>query len=740
MKYLAILFSLFTLQLFAQTNPCIGLQPIKLVVLGSSTAAGSGPSSPDSTWVNRYKAYLQSINPSNQVINLAVGGYNTYRIMRTGFTPPPGRPNPDVNKNITTALNHNPDAIIVNMPSNDVSGGFTYQEQMDNYDSIVELANNANVPIWICTTQPKNFASDSIRALQHTLRDSILVRFDPFAINFWDTIALPNDSINPLYDSGDGTHLNDAAHGILASRVIDVDIPSIVTDTLPTPDLLFTAVTPTGFFGCGDSLAQVQVVIANAGNAETNPYYLTTDLVHSPTTNLFTDTVVELSGIDGCSTDTIDLTLNLNESGYYSFDLSLSSAGDTSVSNNSFSSYFESLGQPSITAIHDTLCQADFAELFVQSVGDTVLWYTGLSDTIPVGFGPNFLPGAVNSTTTWYAQSVLGNLYYSDYLETTNSSTINWNGAMLDIVAHEAITIDSFDVKINTTGNQTVEIYTRNGSHLGFETNAAAWNYLGSVTVNVFSNNSFTSVPLGNINVNQNDTLGVYFQLANSSSTLSYRSVPNPIIRSTSEISIITGSGSSHNFGGNYYPRDLNCGVHYHYGTRLEGECATVRTPVTAFVGNLNFDLGQDTIIDILDTLTLSAPAGYNNYQWSTGQTTSSINLPASDLGNGIHYVSVSFTDSLGCFAEDSLIVAIADLVGIDELASDFKVYPNPTNGILNLPITEAEYVIFDFSGKLILQGKSENHTINVNAINPGVYLLQIRRDNRNIVARFIKE
>ena len=64
----------FLLNAHSQLNPCAQLESYKIVVLGSSTAAGAGVSSSDSAWVNRYRNYLESINPDNEVINLAVGG------------------------------------------------------------------------------------------------------------------------------------------------------------------------------------------------------------------------------------------------------------------------------------------------------------------------------------------------------------------------------------------------------------------------------------------------------------------------------------------------------------------------------------------------------------------------------------------------------------------------------------------------------------------------------------------
>ncbi|MEO1448111.1 MAG: SGNH/GDSL hydrolase family protein, partial [Bacteroidota bacterium] len=127
-------FSLLLVCFFAVSpllaQPCWSSQSLHIVVLGSSTAAGAGASPVDSAWVWRYRHYLQSINPANQVSNLAVGGFTSYRIMPTGFVPPASRPSPDTTHNITTALTLAPDAIIINLPSNDVSSGYTVAEQL----------------------------------------------------------------------------------------------------------------------------------------------------------------------------------------------------------------------------------------------------------------------------------------------------------------------------------------------------------------------------------------------------------------------------------------------------------------------------------------------------------------------------------------------------------------------------------------------------------------------------------
>src|SRR5438552_2619057 len=46
-----------------------------IVVLGSSTAAGTGPKDPKNAWVSRYQAHLATQYPNVTLVNLAVGGY-----------------------------------------------------------------------------------------------------------------------------------------------------------------------------------------------------------------------------------------------------------------------------------------------------------------------------------------------------------------------------------------------------------------------------------------------------------------------------------------------------------------------------------------------------------------------------------------------------------------------------------------------------------------------------------------
>lgn len=203
-----------------------------IVVLGSSTSAGIGPTHPDSAWVNRFRNYFVAQDSSLRVINLAVGGYTTYHIMPTGFIPINGRPNPSIYNNITYALTYNPVAILINMPSNDAANNFPISEQIANYDSLVNILSVQGIPFWMSTTQPRNFSNQTQLNLLFAMRDSTYSRYNSHAVDFWTDIAQSNGWINPIYNSGDGVHLNNAAHRILFERMKDAVSPVILSTEL----------------------------------------------------------------------------------------------------------------------------------------------------------------------------------------------------------------------------------------------------------------------------------------------------------------------------------------------------------------------------------------------------------------------------------------------------------------------------------------------------------------------------
>ncbi|KAA2242729.1 SGNH/GDSL hydrolase family protein [Chitinophaga agrisoli] len=185
-----------------------------IVVVGSSTAEGYGIKPKDSCWVNRF-AY--SLGPEVAVHNISRSGYSTYEVMPTG-TSKEGRPAPDEQRNITKALSFHPDAIIINLPTNDAAAGYSLEEQQANFRTIIQTATDKHILVWVTTTQPRTNTFGHPRNTLPQMRDWLLATYGDKVINFWEPFANPDNTINKQYDQ-DGIHLNIPGHRILFERV-----------------------------------------------------------------------------------------------------------------------------------------------------------------------------------------------------------------------------------------------------------------------------------------------------------------------------------------------------------------------------------------------------------------------------------------------------------------------------------------------------------------------------------------
>ncbi|MBR9921683.1 MAG: SGNH/GDSL hydrolase family protein [Bacteroidetes bacterium] len=203
-----------------------------IVVIGSSTAEGVGASVPDSAWVNRYRAAVQS-KGDHKVTNLSKGGYTTYHLLPDAASAESKIADHtiDPERNISKALSLDPDAVIVNLPSNDAARNYSVHTHLTNFSRIANEAEKAGVPIWICTTQPRNFEEAKQIETQVIVRDSIFSQYDDMAIDFWNGTAGEDGFILKKYDSGDGIHLNDGGHRLLFERVLAKNILNKLENT-----------------------------------------------------------------------------------------------------------------------------------------------------------------------------------------------------------------------------------------------------------------------------------------------------------------------------------------------------------------------------------------------------------------------------------------------------------------------------------------------------------------------------
>jgi hypothetical protein len=65
------------------------------------------------------------------------------------------------------------------------------------------------------------------------VRDQLKAKYTDHTLDFWTGFAEDNGSIKAMWDAGDGTHMNDAAHALLVQQVINAKIPEAVLSAKP---------------------------------------------------------------------------------------------------------------------------------------------------------------------------------------------------------------------------------------------------------------------------------------------------------------------------------------------------------------------------------------------------------------------------------------------------------------------------------------------------------------------------
>lgn len=190
----------------------------RVVILGSSTAEGTGPKSEDSTWVHMFSERVGARYQAT-VVNLAKGGYTSYQIMPSDFVSPVGKLTPDTARNITKALSLGADMIIINMPTNDLAKGYSPAEYLENLRYINKVAQEHHVICFVATPQPRTKLTKEKRMELVSLPDSIRRDYPKYYIDFWTGLAAEDGKILPQYDCGDGIHLNGKGHLLLIKSV-----------------------------------------------------------------------------------------------------------------------------------------------------------------------------------------------------------------------------------------------------------------------------------------------------------------------------------------------------------------------------------------------------------------------------------------------------------------------------------------------------------------------------------------
>ncbi len=258
------------------------------------------------------------------------------------------------------------------------------------------------------------------------------------------------------------------------------------------------------------------------------------------------------------------------------------------------------------------------------SIGGNILWYTQSVGGSPIGNGNTLNISSINTTTTYYAEAYGG----TAVADSINTLTPN-NGqvtATFDCIPKKDITVTGFNFVPRSSGTYTVQIYYKQGTHVGSETNSGAWTLLGTSSGISATANNLTYIPAVLSQQLQANQRYAFYIHASSGGTLGYTNgttLGNTAVQN-SDIEILQGRGGSGLFSGSLFTTRTFAGtMRYEVGSVCT---SATRTPVVLTV-HPEVAVDSQTVTDTTcvstnTSLFVNANGPVNHYQWQVYNTT----------------------------------------------------------------------------------------------------------------------
>jgi hypothetical protein len=266
---------------------------------------------------------------------------------------------------------------------------------------------------------------------------------------------------------------------------------------------------------------------------------------------------------------------------------------------------------------------------------------------------------------------------------------------------------------------------------------------------------SFTLPSVSNENIS-----GTWFPALNNTSTTTYSFTPNTgqcsntqtmtvVVNSATtptfaQVAAICSGGtislpsvSNENISGTWSPSINNTATTNYSFTPNTGQCANTQT-MTVTVNPLpTVTLAAfNSVCDTAGIINLFGGSPTGGTYSGTSVSNNSFNT---SVGVGSYPITYSYTNSNGCSSnatQNLLVISCSSSNVIELIENRICVYPNPTNDKLTLGVSNdllgKQYVITDFSGRMILQGNINtlNQIIELTHVSNGSYLLQVEKSN----------
>jgi hypothetical protein len=165
--------------------------------------------------------------------------------------------------------------------------------------------------------------------------------------------------------------------------------------------------------------------------------------------------------------------------------------------------------------------------------------------------------------------------------------------------------------------------------------------------------------------------------------------------------------------------------------------CVSINTAVSSITVNPSpviLASASNSIICVGESAILTASTSATSYTWNTGATTATISVSPTVTST----YTVSSIGTNGCVGNGNITVTVNACTGINEaVANLISVYPNPSNGVLNVSLTaslarNSVIEIYDALGKLVVKQilANELNSINISNLENGIYIFKVINTN----------
>ncbi len=317
--------------------------------------------------------------------------------------------------------------------------------------------------------------------------------------------------------------------------------------------------------------------------------------------------------------------------------------------------------------------------------------------------------------------------------------------------------------------NQTGLVYNATGENYEYE-----WSVIGGSITSGATSNAVTvdlgSEPLAFLSVQVTNEFGCF---VSSSFEVALIEAPQPVITGSSAVcanatdivySTPLNEGNTYSWnvtGGTIASGNNSNELTINWDGNGTGTISLVETNYNECSSTLEYSVNiaspvitlvADTTICISNTINLGVEEGFASYLWSTGATTSSIDISGATIGagNSVTY-QVTVSDASGCTSEKSVEVTAESCAGLTEnlLSNAFTLYPNPNTGEFSILFSEtlkgdALVSILSTTGSMLyskqitISQSQQTESFNVSELNRGLYFIRVETRNGSSIQKLV--